>query len=783
MLAQLLPGRGGVAVVALGGYARRELCPASDIDIVLLHDGWGRTDLEGLVQQLCYPLWDAGLSVGHAVRTPAEAAAAASDRIDTATAVLDRRLVAGDTGLVDAFAGRVRRWTRRNGRKATVALDDENLTRRRRNGDLPGMLEPNLKDGAGGLRDIHALRWAAGWVVGEPTLDSLVAAGYISAEDRRRLAVSNATLLEARCALHQVDTGARGKDRDVLRMEWHDDVAARIGLHDATGRGDGERLLSHVGLAMREVAQVHNRTWPLLVHDVGGRRRRRNPGATIGDGLRLQAGLVEVDPAAVEEQPHELAWRAVAAAGDHRVPLGRDAATRLSRAVENRAAPSWTPSAVDALVGMLDSPGVLTALAEADHIGLLAAYLPGWSRVRARPQRNALHRFDLDTHGAHAVRELRRMRTEDEGLAEVWERLGDPAAVLLATWLHDVGKAWPGDHSESGAAVVAEWLGRMGVSSATRRRATALVRHHLLLPDVATRRDLDDPAQVQAVAEALDDAETADALLLLSLADSRATGTAAWSAWKDSLLARLHRQVRAILTGAPDAATRRRSLAGPSATRAGIADLHRVAPERYLEVADDDQAAAHAALLPAERVRAALRNGHVPGTTVVTIAAPDREGLIADCTGVLAGYGVEVYEARAFTGGDGVALAWFTTAEIVDLPALVPALEGLGAGTTDVAGLLTRRRWGRSARRTGEAVLDVTVRDRSVEVEAPDSPALLYRLCATLAEFGCSVSALRVSTLGATAFDVFDLAGPVAPKDIDPLHAALTAAARAGAGP
>ncbi|HEY8340380.1 MAG TPA: nucleotidyltransferase domain-containing protein, partial [Egibacteraceae bacterium] len=149
---------GGVAVVALGSYARAELCPASDVDLLLLHDGWAKPDLESLVRALCYPLWDAGLSVGHAVRTPKQAVQAASERIDTATALIDRRLVAGDVGLLDELASRTNRWLRRSGAKLLSSLAVADGERHHRAGALPGLLEPDLKSGRGGLRDLHSLR-------------------------------------------------------------------------------------------------------------------------------------------------------------------------------------------------------------------------------------------------------------------------------------------------------------------------------------------------------------------------------------------------------------------------------------------------------------------------------------------------------------------------------------------------------------------------------------------------------------------------------------------------
>ncbi|HVM18417.1 MAG TPA: nucleotidyltransferase domain-containing protein [Egibacteraceae bacterium] len=204
-LRDLLTDSAGVAVVATGGYARRELCPASDIDLLLLHNGWGRRDLEGLVQQLCYPLWDAGLTVGYAVRTPAEATADAGRDITTATALVDRRLVAGDVGLVDGLSTRVARWSRRNGRRL---VGDLLIADRQRHDRAAGRTD--IKNAHGGLRDLHSLRWAGAWLLGDATLDALVAAGYVAAPARRDLAAANETLLRVRCRLHAAHPTKRG---------------------------------------------------------------------------------------------------------------------------------------------------------------------------------------------------------------------------------------------------------------------------------------------------------------------------------------------------------------------------------------------------------------------------------------------------------------------------------------------------------------------------------------------------------------------------------------------
>lgn len=777
----------GVAVVALGSYARRQLCPKSDVDVLLLHDGWARRDLEDLVQRLCYPLWDAGLRVGHAVRTPKDTVRRAAHRVDSATALVDRRLVTGDPGLLDDLSARARRWLRRNAAGVLGALAGADGRRRARQGPHPGMLEPHLKDGAGGLRDVHSLRWAAACVLGEGELDALVGARYLGAADRHALADATGVLLAARCALHLVDRSQRGAQADRLRLDVHDDVAARLAL-------GGEDLLRHVGLAARAVAHVHARAWPALLADArGGRRRRRPPPRALADGVHLVDGLVAVDAGRGLRDDPVLGLRAVAAAAAHGTHLHRSTAERLGRQLGGPGSLRWDPEARAAWLSTLRAGRRgLPALADAGHVGLLAAHLPEWPRVRGHPQRNPLHRFDLDTHLVETVAELGDLAagTDGERHAALWEGLEDPDALLLAAVLHDVGKAWPGDHSLVGAGVARRWVAHMGFGRTCAGRVARYVRLHLLLPDAATRRDLDDDAELAEVAAAAGDRETVDGLYLLSLADARATGPGAHSAWREDLLATLHARLGRLLAGRQAVPAGRTdallAAASRQVARDALDELLRGVPDRYLAAADAGQLAEHARMLrsPAPgpgQARASVRPGGVDGTAVVSVVAPDRRGLIADCAGVLDAHGVDVLEARAHTRSDRLALDWFVVAAPsgVEPDACLEDLRAAAAGALDVASMVTRRT-GRRGRRTDTAVrVDLEPRPRGtrVEVRAADSPGLLHRLARALADAGLDVEGARVVTRSGSAHDVFFLRGDHAIIDPERLRARLSTAA------
>jgi [protein-PII] uridylyltransferase len=781
-LADHVPPR-PVAVVALGSYALRELCPSSDVDVLLLHDGWPSQALADLVSALCYPLWDAGLEVGHAVHTPRSAVVAAAGDLETATALTCRRFVAGDQGLADALGGRVGTWLKRNTAAFVSGVRAADLQRHAAAGATPGMLEPHLKDGAGGLRDIASLRWGAAALLGEPTLDALVGARYVGAVDRHRLADAGTTLLSARCALHLVG-GSQGSD--VLRLDLQDD-AARL-----AGWKDGDDMLRQVGLAMRSVAHVHERTWTRLLDDATrGRGRRKPPPTRLADGVRRVDGLVEIEEGRRPDAEPALAVRAVTIAAARDTQLGRSTGERLARALAGTEL-DWDGDTRAAFLDLLRrGQRAPHALADADHVGLLAALLPEWPRVRGRPQRNPLHTFDLDTHGARTLAELARL-TSEEPYASIAAELGDRDALPLAAWLHDVGKAWPGDHSEVGAVVARRWLEHAGFERALADRVAHLVLHHLLLPDVATRRDLDDEDEIVAVAERAGSVDAVDALYLLALADGRATGPTASSPWRERLVGELHGRVRRLLAEDTDAlrklldpqvvVSEARRLAG-AGEAAGVTERDLDAlldglPRRYLLAASPEQCLAHAALYAAHLADGAPHVSVRPaqgGTAVASLTARDRPGLVADGAGTLAAAGAVVHEARAYTKGS-VALDWFVVRVEpgTDVERLARELTAAIGGAFHVARAVAsreRRREHRPPRLARPVRVEVVIEEQPhqtrVEVSAPDTPGLLWRLARVLAASGLDLSGARVATLGPAARDVFFLRPAPLPADLE----------------
>lgn len=776
---------GGVALLALGSYARRSLCPRSDIDLLLLHDGWSAADLEELVRAVCYPLWDAGLSVGHAVRTSKEAVRSTGDRIDTATALTERRLVAGSQGMADDLKARMARWLRRSGgslAKQIVAADAE---RHLRHGGTPGALEPDLKDGTGGLRDLHSLRWAGAILLGEAGLDPLVGARYLGAEDRALLAGAGERLLAARCALHLVTDTTVG---NTLRLDLQDEVARRLGM------ADGDELLHDVGLATRTIAHLHARTWPVLLQDATRGRRRRPAPQAVGGSLHLVDGLIQIDADLTLGTETSVGMRAIAAAAQHRTVLGRTSAMRLHRQIKGEGRLSWDQASRDALLEVLwAGRGGMAAMGDADYLGLWSAYLPEWSRVRGRPQRNPLHTYDLDTHAMHAVAWLSDVVEGrlDPRHVGIFSHMSDPDSLALGTWLHDVGKAWPGDHSVAGETVGRDWVLHMGFTAERADQVARLIRHHLLLPDAATQRDMDDPAEVERVAVAVGDPETLDGLYLLSFADSRATGPPAWSEWKDLLIRQLYTKVRRVLQGrGTDTRSTTPALLVCAAQREGgdetaVREAAKGLPQRYLHSASPAQLAVHARLLTEAvgQLAADVSPGPVDSVNVLSLVARDRHRLFADAVGVLASYRIDVEQARVFTRSDGTALDWMMVSPPpdVDWPSVVADLQAAYRDDLDVAAAVAKRERARDVRPPALAE-PVAVRINAVpgdgvtrvEVRGPDSPGVLYRMSRALADLGTELHGAMVSTLGPEVRNTFYVSGTV--PSAEELQAALTPA-------
>lgn len=704
-------GAGGVALVAVGGYGRAELSLQSDIDLLLLHDG--RSDIGTLADRVWYPIWDEGLKLGHAVRTAREALALAADDLDTATSLLHVRHVAGDPDLTDDLAGRaVTQWQRRS-KRWLEELARRVRSRHNKAGEVAFLLEPDLKEGRGGLRDVHSLRWAE------------AARRLLWDGDDPVLVEAYETLLAARVELHR----RTGRPGDRLLLEDQDAVA------DALGDPSADALMHRIAGAARTISWRSDDAWHRIEASLSGPlgwRARRDK--SLGSGLVLRDGEVHLTADADPAVDPSLALRAGAAAAAADTFVHRASLDRLAAGAGPIPEP-WPDDVRAALVDLLLAGHRAIPVIEAlDQMGLWVHVLPEWERVRSKPQRNAYHRFTVDRHLVEAA----------ANAAELVARTDRPDLLVVGTLLHDIGKGYPGDHTDVGIDLVAGIGARMGFPPADVATLQAMVRHHLLLPDVATRRDLDDPATLDLVATAVGDTTTLGLLGALTEADSLATGPAAWGRWKEELVRDLVRRTSHVLAG-------------------GSAD----------EVREDFPTAEHLELL---RAGEQVLRGTDDHLTVVTA---DRHGVFSRVAGVLALHGLAVLDA-AVTSLDGMALevlrvessfgptiAWEKV--LADLEKVLEGRLALQARLAERARVYGSRRQKAPITEPPRVHIDnAASRDATVvEVHAPDSVGVLYRITRALSDLDLDIVSAKVQTLGDRVIDAFYVRDSTGAKLVD----------------
>ncbi|MFD8583550.1 [protein-PII] uridylyltransferase [Streptomyces californicus] len=734
----------GAALVAVGGYGRGELSPRSDLDLLLLHDG--KADpaaLAALADAVWYPVWDLGIALDHSVRTPAEARKTAGEDLKVQLGLLDARPVAGDLGLVASLRTAILADWRNQAAGRLPALIALGRERAERAGELPFLLEPDLKEARGGLRDATALR--------------AVAASWVADAPREGLDRARRTLLDVRDALHL--TTGRATDR--LALQEQDQVARALGLLDA------DTLLRQVYEAARTVSYATDVTWREVERVLRARSARPKLRALLTGGLGarpaperapLADGVVDADGevvlarAARPERDPVLTLRAAAAAAEAGLPLSRHLVRHLAATARPLPVP-WPPEAREELVTLLGAGEATVPVWEAlEAEGIITRLLPDWERVHCRPQRNPVHTWTVDRHLVEtAVR-----------AASLTRRVHRPDLLLVAALLHDIGKGWPGDHSVAGEVIARDMATRIGFDQQDVGVVATLVRHHLLLVETATRRDLDDPATVQAVAAAVGSASTLELLHALTEADALATGPAAWSTWRASLVADLVKRVTAVFAGelpeepAEDAPGTEHERLAVEALRTGgpVLTLH----TRTEEPDGDGEVA--------------------PVGVELLIALPDRPGVLPAAAGVLALHRLTVRSAdlRALELPDEVGertdlllLSWRVAAEYGSLPEaarlradLVRALDG----SLDIRARLAEREAAQPRRRGVKAppprvavAAAGSRRATVIEVRAQDAPGLLHRIGRALEESAVRVRSAHVSTLGANAVDAFYVTG------------------------
>ena len=706
--------KGDVALVAVGGYGRSEMAPFSDLDVLLLHRNVKKID--ELASALWYPLWDLKFKVGHAVRTPKETKNLGDSDLDTATALVTARPVAGDLDLAGEVIDQARDRWRKRGRDSLRDVHKRVIERHASAGEVAFLLEPNLKEGLGGLRDIHALWWA------------LDAGLVLSGADRQELKRANEVLLTARVALH-VTTQRMG---DVLRLEDQDAVARLIGF------GDADKLMAEIAAAGRSVAWIADEAWARLDPPANA----NEPSRRLAPGVELVRGEVHLDETANPANDPTLVLRVATAAARLNARIDRESLNRLGEETPVWPDP-WPAGASDDFVAlMLEGERAIPVLESLDQRDLITKVLPEWAPNRSKPQRNAYHRYTVDRHLWQTV-------ANAAGLADTVSR---PDLLMFGAWFHDIGKGYPGDHTEVGVKMFATIGPRMGLSADDVATVQALIEHHLLLADTATRRDLSDDATITTVANVLKSSLTLELLRALTESDSKATGVSAWSDWKAGLVAELTERVHHVLGGG---------------------DVHDVTWK----------------LFPDAEVLEMMAEGRFAACTTensIIVVSPDRPGTFSKVAGVMALHGLDVLGAEAHSDEMGMAASEFRvqppTTHSIEWSRVIESVErALRNELALEARLVERARdYGPSRAKTAippappSVRFDDTASSNStlLEVRAPDKIGLLHNIAKTIADMGLDIRHARVQTLTNEVVDTFYVRSASGGKLTDSAHRA-----------
>lgn len=800
-----------VALVALGGYGRGALAPGSDLDLVLLSDD-DPLALQGFAEHLLHPLWDARVSLGHAVRSVEELAELARDDLRTATSVLDARPLAGDLTFARAALDHLRAAALGDVDGFLARLGDEMAARHARYGGSVYLLEPEVKHTRGGLRDLDLARWALAARWGAQGFDDAARRHILGDDERARFEAATEFVWRLRGALHR----RPGHRADRLTFDEQEECAARLGLVDPARRASPETRDASVvegASALMSRWYRHARDVATLVEQVldlaRAPRTARGEGprledvapevARVGDQLCLtQRDSLRRDPGAALRLLEEALARGLALAPSSRAAVlaaSRDPRWCEALRADPRTGPAFLRLLTHSAAASLRAPGQravssaaenpASVLAVVHDLGLLLAVIPEFEAVTARVQHDVYHVYTVDVHSVAAVDHLHALARGEhaDALPLATARLADldrRDLLCLATLLHDVGKAHGRHHARAGALMAGPIARRLGLGDDDADAVAWLVQEHLTLYHVATRRDLGDPDTAARVGDLARDPWRLDALYLLTVADLSTTSPTAMTAWKARVLEELYARVAEALRGRPEgdpgrveALVSQAISDAPEAERAGLEGYLRRMPGRYLRASSPAQLRRHARRLggiaPGERaVCVESLPGDASGALLeVLVAAPDRPGLLSLVAATLHAHRLDVHHAEIHTR-DGAAVDVFTARAPVGRPVDPGALERSLRGTLD--GLLdgalnpdalVRREgagWSRPEPPVAQKVrahAGESAAATVLEVFGRDRPGLLYAITRALHDAGVVIHLAKVNTEGRRVADVF----------------------------
>jgi len=721
-----------VAIAAVGGFGRGELSPGSDLDIVILHSGsLPEKDLSDLVNKILYPLWDKNIKIDHSVRTRSEVREAAETDLKVVLGLLDIRLVCGNPDLVAAVqVDAIDEW-RKNSKRRLPELEKSLNERHERVGELAYLLEPDLKEARGGLRDITAIR-------------AINKSASISIPIER-ISFAESILANVREALHIVS----GRDKDKLLFQEQDKVAEYLDYADA------DALMSDVAQAARSVDYLLDSTWYRYAHkgkDGAGRFLKKVRSTTLSRDISVANREVVIDHNSDFSLDPVIGLRAAASAAQLGLPLSMDSLARLAQSLGEGAGQlptPWPREARESLISLIGAGSAMVQIFEAlDQEEIIFHWIPEWRSVRSLPQRNVLHRHTVDRHMVETAVQA----------AALTRQVHRPDLLLFSALFHDIGKGTEEDHSERGERLIEPLAQRIGFSQPDVETIKLLVKHHLLLSATATRRDLDDPATITSVADVIPDLQTLELLHALSIADGEATGRAAWTEWKASLVSELVTKVELAITD------------NTVAQQPELSDVQRAKAE-------------------AGELSVAIENRG--GVYAIEIVVPDSTGLLSTVAGVLNLLRLDVRSARTKSLSGAAVMEWIVIPD-PNAPELTDKVlhDELTRALSSKSSLKARIQERIDAyaqlptipvpEPVVDTFMDAATDATIIEVRSHDRPALLFGIGDSIMRSNIDIRSAIVTTLGAEAIDTLYVTeiggGPLTPERAEEVASRLRTA-------
>ena len=771
-----VPADEGFALVALGGYGRQELYPFSDIDLMLLYDPAKKEELDSLVEAILYPLWDTGLEVGHAVRTPEECIDDAAEDFFFRVAMLDARLIAGSASLFAKLTDMYK--TAYIEGKRQEFLDDmlaQRVKRETQYGRHTYLLEPHIKESCGGFRDIQSMVWTAHVVFGLKDLAALQQACLLSLEEFNRFEQAQNYLIRIRNRLHYVS----GRKNDQLFFEYQEEMARAFGFANEKNMLAVEHFMREVYAHMQTISVTTDLFFE-HVEEVLGSEDAPQAAKTLEPGIEIRHNKIHLANTELIGSRLKLFMRLFYHSAKTGMPLHfrtRKAITANLNLVDEKQRHSRRNAKL--FLSLLVAPGPFRVLEEMLDTGFLTAYIPELAKVESLAQHDVYHVFTVDRHLLQTIHELEKLKAEE---ANIYAAVRLPHILFLAGMLHDIGKGFGHGHADRGADLARQIGERIGLAADELDILDFLVRNHLFLSHTALRRDLEDEEFIMRCAGRVNTEEKLAMLYLLTIADARATGPTVWNEWKAALLLELYLKIALLLDrkGFSEEEQAQGAELGTQWIREKVAEMFPAKVELDLSLLPDDYLLNFPPEVIAKHIDYASK---LAGRNILfihedsreswtlLIMTRDRPGLLSRIFGVLTLHNLNVLAAQIFTWADGTAVDSIEVNSAVgehyagqqwqelekDLNQGINQQLGIEHRLQRKPARLGTAHGQTQYRLTAKVEIDNRESDRYsvVEVYAQDRIGLLYDITRSLSDFGLSICRARIGSRSDQAVDVF----------------------------